>query len=364
MIITDMFPSVRTIGARAAAVRETIAELCDSPPSAVDLLETVAEHVRRVVPYDTGSWMITDPDSLLPTALLSIDAPLALQRAFTELELGDPDDVNRFAALARAPECAASLLWATGGDLSVSRRYREVHRSFGLGDELRAVARSAHATWGLTCINRADDAPAFSAEEVRFVNAIAGHLGRGLRKALVRRQTNPEPLPAMGVLVLDENMAIEANTGEAERWLKTQPTFVGDLPAPLAMVAMQARINGAKDTLQRPARLRLPVRDGWLLVHADALKESGMASGRIAVVLEPADPGELMPLLLALHGLTGREREIAELLVSGRGTEEIAAQLHISRHTLRDYVKAIFAKVGVSSRPELTATLGYESHVA
>lgn len=354
-----------TLRARAAAVRETIAEICESPPSAVELLETVAEHVRRVVPYDTGTWMITDPHSLLPTSLFSVDAPPAMQRAFTELELGDPYDVNRFATLARASECASSLLCATGGDLSASRRYREVHRSFGLGDELRAVARSAHATWGMSCINRADDAPAFSAEEVRFVGAIAGHLGAGLRKALVRRQTDPEPVRPLGVLILDEHMEVEASTGEAERWLKTlQPSFLGDLPAPLAMVAMRAQLNAGEASPQGPARLRLPGPDGWLLVHADALKESGTAAGRIALVLEPADRAELMPLLLALHGLTGRERQIAELLVSGRGTDEIANRLHISPHTLRDYVKSIFGKVGVSSRPELTAALAYESHVA
>lgn len=351
--------------ARAAAVRETIAEICESPPSAVDLLQIVAEQVRRVVPYDTGSWMITDPESLLPTSLFSVDAPLSLQHAFTELELGDPHDVNRFAALVQAPESAASLLWATGGDLSVSRRYREVHQSVGLGDELRAVARSAHATWGVSCINRADDAPAFSAEEVRFVSAIAGHLGGGLRKALVRREANAAPPRAPGVLILNDNLEVEASTGEAERWLTTlHPAFVGDLPVPIAMVAMRARINAGNPRNQSPARLRLPVPDGWLLVHADALKNSGTAATRIAVVLEPAGRIELMPLLLALHGLTGREREIADLLVSGRGTEDIATRLHISPHTVRDYVKAIFAKVGVTSRPELTAALTHEPHVA
>ena len=67
-----------------------------------------------------------------------------------------------------------------------------------------------------------------------------------------------------------------------------------------------------------------------------------------------------MPLLLALHGLTERERDVTELLVAGLGTDDIAAKLHISRHTLRDHVKAIFTKVGVSSRPGLTAALAPE----
>jgi DNA-binding CsgD family transcriptional regulator len=110
--------------------------------------------------------------------------------------------------------------------------------------------------------------------------------------------------------------------------------------------------------------LRLPVPGGWLLVHADTLKVAGTAAGRVAVVLEPADRAELMPLLVALHGLTERERDVAELLVAGLGTDEIASRLHISRHTLRDYIKAIFAKVGVGSRPELTAALAPEPSVA
>jgi len=44
--------------------------------------------------------------------------------------------------------------------------------------------------------------------------------------------------------------------------------------------------------------------------------------------------------------------------VLGPRADEIAARLHISRHTLRDHVKAIFAKVGAKSRSELTALVG------
>ena len=43
------------------------------------------------------------------------------------------------------------------------------------------------------------------------------------------------------------------------------------------------------------------------------------------------------------------------LNVSGHrlGTAEIAADLYLSAHTVRDHIKAIFEKVGVSSRGEL-----------
>ena len=84
-------------------------------------------------------------------------------------------------------------------------------------------------------------------------------------------------------------------------------------------------------------------------------------SGRTAVVLEPARAQDLAPLILERFELTAREREVTRLLVSGRPTREIVATLCISQHTLRDHVKAIFAKLGVSSRPELTAMLFYEA---
>jgi len=38
----------------------------------------------------------------------------------------------------------------------------------------------------------------------------------------------------------------------------------------------------------------------------------------------------------------------------------IAASLWISPHTARDHIKAIFVKLGVRSRPELTALLFHE----
>jgi hypothetical protein len=46
----------------------------------------------------------------------------------------------------------------------------------------------------------------------------------------------------------------------------------------------------------------------------------------------------------------------------GDGTAEIADELFLSAHTVRDHVKAIFAKVGVSSRGELVARLFAEHY--
>jgi DNA-binding CsgD family transcriptional regulator len=80
----------------------------------------------------------------------------------------------------------------------------------------------------------------------------------------------------------------------------------------------------------------------------------------VAVTLAPAAAAELEPLRLALHGLTPREREIAQLLTRGATNDEIARALWISRHTVKDHVKAIYAKLEVASRAELSAKLFHE----
>ncbi len=50
--------------------------------------------------------------------------------------------------------------------------------------------------------------------------------------------------------------------------------------------------------------------------------------------------------------LTDRENEVLLRVAKGFTLPEIAAQLHLSRHTIADYVKQIYRKLNVSSRAE------------
>jgi hypothetical protein len=58
--------------------------------------------------------------------------------------------------------------------------------------------------------------------------------------------------------------------------------------------------------------VRLP--SGSLRVHAAALRDAAGEPTRIAVILEPADRAQLLPLLAHVYGLTEREREVTELV--------------------------------------------------
>jgi PAS domain S-box-containing protein len=50
--------------------------------------------------------------------------------------------------------------------------------------------------------------------------------------------------------------------------------------------------------------------------------------------------------------LTDREREVLQLLCSGRNDQAIAEALGVSRNTVRNHVARIYAKIGVHSRSE------------
>lgn len=55
------------------------------------------------------------------------------------------------------------------------------------------------------------------------------------------------------------------------------------------------------------------------------------------------------------HDLTAREREVLELLATGTGTQQIADQLVLSTHTVRNHVRNLTAKLGAHSKLEAVA---------
>jgi DNA-binding NarL/FixJ family response regulator len=71
--------------------------------------------------------------------------------------------------------------------------------------------------------------------------------------------------------------------------------------------------------------------------------------------LEAAGPSEVAPLIVSAYSLTERETEIAQLVLHGLSTKEIASTLFVSPSTVQQHLQVIFGKVGVRSRRELVS---------
>jgi len=61
-----------------------------------------------------------------------------------------------------------------------------------------------------------------------------------------------------------------------------------------------------------------------------------------------------------LAGLSGREREVADLVALGRTNKEIAADLFLSEKTVESHMTRLFGKLGVRSRAEVAEAVGRE----
>jgi DNA-binding CsgD family transcriptional regulator len=278
------------------------------------------------------------------------------------------EDAMLFRDLARAPVPAATLYEATAQRPERSARYREFLVPQGYGDELRAAFRLGTSTWGVLDLFRDKGGRSFSADDLQTVQAIAPAIATALRGFATASATPATEVDGPGTALFDEHGSISSMDENAERWfadlagpewsITTAPV---DMSAVYAVVARAQAIQAGTD--RGPASVRLRSMSGrWLLVHASCLKRTDGRPGPIAVHIEPAKSSQIAPIIVEAYCLTSREQQITQALARGLSNIEIARELVLSAHTVRDHLKAIFAKVGVASRGELVAKLFAEHY--
>ncbi|MBS1887399.1 MAG: helix-turn-helix transcriptional regulator [Actinobacteria bacterium] len=334
-------------------------ELARAGLPAQRFLEATREIVAGAVPSDTFFYAATDPGSGLAMGAGTTTLPHEICSTFWDHEFFVPD-YTKFAELADGRRHVADLHAATGGRPERSPRWREFAGLLGIDAELRATLTDGGLTWGIVQLNRTTGASAFDGDELDLVDSLLPHLARGLRAALTS-----EPAAGAvadrgpGMAIVDRDGELVSMTGEAEAWFADLATVdLGERargpepPYEISQLAISARRR--HELGERPPRMRMRTIGGmWLLAHASVLGDSD----QVALVIEPAKASEVAPLIVEAYGLTPRELEVTRMIARGTKTSEMAAQLFLSPHTVRDHIKAIFEKVGVSSRGELTATL-------
>jgi DNA-binding CsgD family transcriptional regulator len=333
--------------------------------SALAVLDRTARVLLDAVPADVWCGVVLDPSTLLDTGGQHESGfPESSMRRLFEIEHVEQDDVDNLRALTRRSGKVSLLSRSTDGRLDESKYYREILRPLGLTDELRILLRHGPRTWGLLVLCRDAHTRPFSAAELAVAEAVSVPACAALRRSLLLSGVDRGPLPdAPGWVVLDGDLGIRSMSPTAQHWLdqlqeQHAPGRGEGGPYLLRALAVQARGEQAG----AGAHVRAPTGTGrWISLRAWPLEQDGEPA--VVVSVGPTEPAELTALVLDVYGLSPRAREIAQHVLLGRSTSEIAGHLGVSEYTVQDHLKQVFGKVGVRSRRELVAELFFRHYL-
>jgi DNA-binding NarL/FixJ family response regulator len=168
-----------------------------------------------------------------------------------------------------------------------------------------------------------------------------------------------------GVVLLAEDDSIESIDAAAQTWLAELDggrSTDGQPPLVIRAVAHRARQAAAGQSPGPAASARMRTASGrWLLARGSVL--GNRPSARVAVIVEAVHRHQLAQLIADAYGLTEREQEVTQLTAQGLPTKGIARRLYLSPYTVQDHLKAIFEKVGVTSRGELVARVFFDHYL-
>jgi DNA-binding CsgD family transcriptional regulator len=349
---------------------DRVAELATRGLDVDTFFREAGEAIAGAVPYsDAPCWFTLDPASLLITSSHSEEDP-KVSRDWLVWEYLE-DDLMTTAKVARSRRGIQTLAAATRGEPTRCRVYREHLEPYGFKQWVELALRTrAGEAWGSLNLVREQGQPEFDDQELDFLLSLSAHLADGTRRGLlVGESTDPEGPDAAGLVVLDADWQVESLSPGVERWLAELPgdwAQEGKLPTAVVAVAARALCTaGGADAPGEVAIARVLSRKGrWVVLHAAALVADG--ARRAAVIVEPAHPARIIPLLMAAYGLTDREQDVTRLVLRGHSTAEIADALVLSPHTVQQHLKSVFEKASVRSRRALVGKVffsHYESRV-
>ncbi|HZD71027.1 MAG TPA: helix-turn-helix transcriptional regulator [Actinomycetes bacterium] len=351
---------------RLRRARREIAGLAGARLDWVGFVQATAEVLAGIVSFDRSCWHTVDPGTVLFTGSLNQNVGCSGTWLATYEYL--VDDVNKWWYLARSGRIAGATSLATHGDLSRSPRHRS-HQAYGIGDELRVSFVIGGTYWAAAGLLRDAGQRWFTEDEVRCLALLAEPIADGFRRALLVTEASAADSLATGpgVIVFDGNGNPELLSPGAEHWIGQMveippPRTPAESKIVQAVAAMARSADPGQDPLRIGARSRVRTRSGsWLLLYGTRL--AGGADNRTAVIIQPATPAAVAPLVTLAYGLSERESQVTRLCMQGLSTRQMAHTLALSPHTVQDHLKSIFAKTGARSRSELVGQIFLEHYV-
>jgi ATP/maltotriose-dependent transcriptional regulator MalT len=317
--------------AHALQTRGFLVEAAETAEGAVDAARLNGNQQLVVFALVANAWTVADLGDI-DRARAAGDEAVALLEGLDE------------SVLTRGTHAHLGVLWADLGEVD---RCLAAVRAVGLPD-LPSIEPGRRA-WMYAALARA--------ELLRGDReAAAGWAGRG------EQIVDGLALPLSEAWVLHARAAVALDGGDAE----AAAALALDAAARAESVDVPLAAARCR-TLAGTALAAAGRRDDGVaeLSRAESeLSQLGAARYRDEAARELRRPGERVSARQrrssgeGLDALSGREREIAELVAEGRTNREIGAELFLSDKTVEGHLTRIFAKLGVTSRVEVAEAVG------
>lgn len=192
----------------------------------------------------------------------------------------------------------------------------------------------------------------YSADDISSTNQAAVVIGRALEVGADQKCVERERDLFKAALDLSDEAIVLTDSHTAERHLNVAARrLLADLPQ---RVSLDSLIMNSRE---RPVGVEVPLdlRSGRA---AALLARSTSLAGRVECIVsffELAEGGGCRLPARFEANLSKRECDVARLAATGLRDGEIAEQLCLSRHTVKQYLKSTYRKLGLRSRVELAA---------
>jgi DNA-binding CsgD family transcriptional regulator len=318
----------------------------------LDAQRKALDVISQLLDADVSGFATVDPATVLWTSCVLRGIPSdPRNEAFMFDNEYRSSDLNKIVDLARASLPAGRLSSFDEVTREESPRFNLL-RSNGAEDELRCALVDGGYCWGSFELYRSTGSAPFTDEELRIAGAISKPLARMVRMSLLRRAAaEPDTLDEPpGVLLIDQDINVEAQSAACDRWLQDIGGREGIPPVIRSLVAQL--LGSGENSLSTV----VPTSSGiWVRLHATRLQSA--KGEQVSVVVEPIKTAVLPATVAGVYGFTSRESEIITCMARGESSKEIAIKLGISAYTVNDHAKSIFQKAGVQSRQQLIAAL-------
>jgi two-component system NarL family response regulator len=205
---------------------------------------------------------------------------------------------------------------------------------------LRLLLADPHSVFRLGVQSIIREEPDFEVAEAGNLREVEERLEQGTRPDIALVDLDLPPRGALDALPVLRAARVPTVVWAARDRLSPETTFDVVRSGAIGLLGKEISSTGLLRSLRGIARGEAPFGRDLVSVLIDGLHTATQGARARS----------------RLGSLSGREREVLELVAEGRSNKEIAAQLYVSEFTAKRHVQNILRKLGVHTRWEASAS--------